>query len=348
MKKRLITIIAIIFLGNGLLIGGGTYALLTASATNTGNQFEEFQAETIDIQSLPESDTISAFQSRSLVANCCSQPVNLTMFYDHTIPGRNPYDVKTSYTPSGEIPGGWAPGDHVKRTWKILNSGAASKITEVYTPVDKFSLRDRNGNAVLSGSQVYQDFLNHMRIDIYYPEGSSTPIYTGTFQQLVQAPQSLDKVICLSKCSSTTVAFVASMDLNAQNDLQGVKGVLDFQLGVEQVKNNCFSPPFSNRNYSMERGSTTPIKFECYDSDGNLLTSGHNVKLVIIGRGLGERTYTLGNGLSLDGGHYQANVYAHQNLFLNGETYTATVYNGSQMCGQKTFITEPGNRSNVP
>jgi len=271
------------------------------------------------------------------------------MYYDHTISGQNPYDVKTNYSPSGEIPGGWAPGDQVKRTWKIKNSGSASKITEIYSPVDTFSLRDQNGRAISSGSREYQDFLKHMKISLYYPQGSSLSIYTGTLQQFVQAPQPLDTVICLSRCCTASVDFVASLDLSTANDLQGVRGVVDFQLGVEQVKNNCFDPPFSNQNYSMERGSTTPIKFECYDSDGNLSTSSQSVKLVITGRGLGAgKIYTFGNGLSLTGGHYQANVYADQNLFLDGETYTATAYDGSQICGQKMFSTKSGNRSNAP
>ncbi|MDR3601027.1 MAG: hypothetical protein P4L49_11205 [Desulfosporosinus sp.] len=347
MNKRVLTLISSAVIANCLFIGWGTYALLTASASITGNQFGTFQSETVNIQSVSPTDPISGPQLRSLVAFCNTPPVNLTMFYDHTISGNNPYDVKTNYSPSGEIPGGWAPGDQVKRTWNIKNSGSGSKITDIYSPVGTFSLRDQNGKVISSGSQAYQDFLNHMKIDIYYPQGSLHPIYTGDFQQFIQAPQPLDTVICLSKCSTASVDFVAAMDLAAGDDLQGVRGVLDFQLGVEQCKNNCFDPPFSNKNYSMKCGSTTPIKFECYDSDGNLLTSCQNVKLVITGRGLGRGlTYTQGNNLSFNGGHYQANVYADQNLFFDEETYTATIYYGSQIYGQETFSVEPGNRSN--
>lgn len=139
------------------------------------------------------------------------------------------------------------------------------------------------------------------------------------------------------------------MDPVAGNDLQGVKGVLDFVVGAEQMRNNCFRPPFSSRQYSMHIGSTTPIKFECYDEDERFLNFCQNVKLVITGPGLGQGlTYSFGRGLSFNGGHYQANVYADPGRFVEGGTYTATVYVGSEAYCQKSFGTEPGNRSNGP
>jgi len=353
LRNRLLTLISFIILGSGLLFGGGTYAFMSASAANDGNQFGDFQAETLNIQSLMASNTTSGFQPRALYSRGTTGQVDLPMFYGHAgyPTGLNPYDYRTSSSFSGEIEGGWAPGDEVRRFWAIQNSGAASKITNIYAPVDKFSLTDKYGNVVSSGSQVYKDFLSHMRIAIYYPQG--TPVYTGNFQQLLQAPQPLDIVICLSKGSTTTVTFVASMDLNAGNDLQGVKGILDFELGAEQVKNNSFDPPFSNIDYSMKIGSTTPIKFEVYDTEGNLSTSSKNVSLVITGPRLGGGILTLtynteNNDLTCNGGHYQASVYADPKLFIEGGTYIASVYNDFKMYGQKAYNTYPGNRSNAP
>lgn len=138
------------------------------------------------------------------------------------------------------------------------------------------------------------------------------------------------------------------------NEYQGKTANVDFVVTAlayprnKGGKQNCFDPPFSNSDYSMELGSTTPIKFECYDTDGNLITSSQNVKLVITGEKLGQGiTYTRGNGLSFNGGHYQANVYTDGNQFTDGVTYTATIYNGSEIYSQKTFTIEPGNRSNA-
>jgi hypothetical protein len=343
LKKRLLILISSAFFVNVLLVGVGTYSLLTATATNDGNQFTGgFRAETLNIGSA----TGASASPRMLMASSAPQPVNLTMFYDHTIAGQNPYDVYTGSTSSGEIPGGWAPGDLVQRTWNIQNDGDAVKITEILSPKDKFQLTDKSGNTIPSTSPIYEDFINHMKVSVNDPQCTVNPVYRGTFKDLLQGPQWLDTVICISESTTAAVDFVVSMDLNAGDNLQGVKGVIDFQLGAEQVDNNCFDPPFSNNDYSMKQGSTTPIKFECYDSNGNEIKESQNVKLVITGENLGQgRTYTLSDGtISFNGGHYQVDVDAGDQ-FIDGVTDTATVYNGSEICGQKTFITEPGNRS---
>lgn len=348
MKKRLLTLIGLSILGISILTGGGTYAYFTSSATASGNQFGTFQTGTINIGSNSEAFQTS-FQSYALMSNFARktvQTVQLPLYYSYIdYPAApNPYDMKTGFSPSGEIPGGWAPGDQVERVWNIDNKADGSKITEIH--VGNFSLKDADGNSVDSETQMYKDFLKYMQLTIYDPDDNSIPVYTGTFEKLVTDPQPLDTVICLSRCSSIQIPFVVNMDVNAGNDLQGLKSVLDFQLGAEQTKYNCFDPPFRNWGYSMKCGSTTPIKFECYDSDGNFIRNNGDVKLVISG-GDYTHTYTLGDGLSCNGGHYQANVYGDENQFVDNVTYTATVYNGPEICGQKTFKTEPGNRTNA-
>lgn len=348
MKKRLLILISAMVLGISLLAGGGTYALMTASTANEGNQFSTFEAGVVDIGSSSD----SALVVRSFMMSARYR-VTFPMFYDSASypTGPNPYDVSTGVSPSGEILGGWAPGDQVTRTWDIDNRGNAAKITEIYVPAKSFSLTDQTGNTLPAGSQAYNDFLEYMKITVYSQSDDSTPLYTGTLKQLVSAAQPLDGLAYLpKKCTrAITLKFVAAMDPVAGNDLQGVKGVLDFVVGAEQVRNNCFRPPFSNRQYSMLIGSTTPIKFECFDKEDSFITSCQNVKLVISGPGLGDGlTYTVGSGLSFNGGHYQANVYADPALFVEGGTYTATVYIDSKAYCQKSFSTEPGNRSNAP
>lgn len=342
MNRRLLTLISSVVLANILFIGGGTYALLTASTTNSGNQFGTFQAESIDIESSPTEGTNTSLRSFALTANCSRQTVQFPMFYGYADypTGSNPYDVKTFSSPSGEIPGGWASGDQVKRVWNIWNKGDGSKITEIYAT--NFHL-SKDGQPITSG-ETYNDFLNHMRIAVYYPTDSAEPVYSDSLSKMVDAPQLLNQVICLNKCWKTQIAFVASMDRDAGNDLQGVKGVVDFQIGAEQTKNNCFDPPFSNWDYSMKSRSTTPIKFECYDSDGDFIDYCQDVKLVINGGGF-THTYTLGNDLSCNGGHYQANVDGSP--FSDGIMYNATIYVDGQRYCSKTFTTEPGSRSNA-
>ncbi|MGC7870033.1 hypothetical protein ACPUYX_00725 [Desulfosporosinus sp. SYSU MS00001] len=345
MKKRLIALISAMFIGNGLLIGGGTYALLTSSTTNTSNQFATFQAETINVQSSPTESTNTTFRSLALMANCSGRTSLLTMFYDtNSNPtGTHPYD-KTISPPSGEIPGRWAPGDTVTRYWSVNNLGSQAKFTQISAKLD--SLTGPKGT-ISPGTQTYKDFLNHMKVAVYSPEDSyAKPVFNGTFQEILGGSQPLDTIMYLGKgCTGYKPKFVVSMDLDAGNNLQAVKGVLDFTLSPEQTRHNCFDPPFSNWDYSMKCGSMTPIKFECFDADGSFIRNSRDVKLVISGGGF-TNTYILGNGLSCNGGHYQANIYGDKNRFIDGLTYTATVYNGSEICGQKTFTTEPGNRSN--
>lgn len=248
-------------------------------------------------------------------------------------------DHPSSFAHLVKIPGEWLPGDKVRGTWDIQNTGAASKITEISLVTDKSYLTDVNGKPISSGSPTFLDFEKHIKISLYCPTNSLTPVYTGSLDQLLKDPQLFATVVCLSKGASQTVAYEASMDTGAGNDLRGVKGVLAFQLGTVPVKNNAFDPPFSTPGYSMKLGSTTPVKFEYYDSEDKLIEAEQDVRLVVTGGNLGQGiTYTLGNGsLSFHGGHYQANILVASNRFKVGQIYTATVYIGSTRYCQKSF-----------
>lgn len=355
MKNRLLLLLASTITLSTVLAGGGTYALFSGATANGPNDFSTFQAENIDVQNTIAPVTTSGVRTFAALASS-SQPLQFPMFYDSVSypTGQNPYDL-TKGTPSGEIPGDWAPGDSVARFWSVNNVGSSAKFTEVSAKLD--SLTGPSG-MIAPGTQTYNDFLNDMNIAVYSPEDNyTTPVFDGTFQQLVSGYQPLNTVMYVAKGrTGYKPKFVATLGLTAGNDLQAVKGVFDFSLLAEQTSNNCFDPPFSNEDYSMKIGSTTPIKFEDYDSNGSLINSTQsNVSLVITGPKVGGGTlklvYTLDNGLSANGGHYQAQVYGDPSLFVQESNttplYTATVYFGNQMCCQKSFSTYPGNRSNA-
>lgn len=262
--------------------------------------------------------------------------VSFTVFF-FLMPTGNVFAVETtcdngtviSTNPSKELlhANNMFPGYKVSAPLKVMNTGKKAFIYNISAVED-------------SGDKLFN------YLDLAITDQNNKVLYSGKMKDLNGlALGELDR----SKIATFNVTVGLPND--AGDDYQSVCTSMKFVLNATDHPSsyNCFDPPFSNQNYSMKRGSTTPIKFGCYGTDGNLLTSSQNVKLVITGRGLGAgHTYTLGNGLSLNGGHYQANVYADQNQFLDGETYTATVYIGSQMYGQKTFSTEPGNRSNAP
>lgn len=220
-----------------------------------------------------------------------------------------------------------APGDMVSAPLLVMNTGKKDFFYNISAEIK-------------SGDKLYNN------LDLVITDQNNHLFFEGKLKDLQDEDLGM-----LGKSKKRTFNVAVGLPGEANNEYQGIYTSMKFVLNAtdQPSAHNCFRPPFGNRNYSMKRGSTTPIKFACYDSDGNLPVSSQNVKLVITGRGLREGLiYTLENGLSINGGHYQANVYADQNLFLEGETYTATAYTGSQMWGQKTFSTEPGNRSNEP
>ncbi|MDR3601026.1 MAG: hypothetical protein P4L49_11200 [Desulfosporosinus sp.] len=220
-----------------------------------------------------------------------------------------------------------APGDKVSASLTAMNTGKQDFFYNISAQME-------------SGDKLYND------LDLTITDQNHKVLYSGKMKELSNLELGI-----LGNSKNKTFNVTVGLPIEAGDDYQGIYTSMKFVLNAtdQPSSHNCFAPPFCNQNYSMKKGSTTPIKFECYDSDGNPLSSSQNIKLVITGRGLGTgKTYAIGNGLSLNGGHYQANVYADQNLFLNGETYTATVYIGSQMYGQKTFSMEPGDRANAP
>ena len=342
MNKRILALIGTATIGTSLIAGSATYALFTASTSSNSSSFQSIDAGNVKLVAYRGGDNPSELQG--------------PMFYPHTVDlgGYHPYDYNTGNSPDDESPGEWAPGDQVTRTLNIENKGSQNaKVTRILANLD--SLKNQSGGSL--DSTTSEDFLNHMKITVLSPDnGYSTPVYSGSLQQLVNGNQFIYPPLFITKgTTSYIVKFVASMDISAGKDLQGVTGVFDFVLTAEQIRNNWFDPPFSNLDYSMQLDSTTPIKFGIYDSSDNLITSQNSsVQLVISGPTSGpgsavSYTFSMSDGtLTFNGGHYQANFDPTAYPLVSGDSYTATVYNGSTALFSKTFSTVPGNRSNSP
>ncbi|WCK52411.1 hypothetical protein PP175_13180 [Aneurinibacillus sp. Ricciae_BoGa-3] len=336
MKQIGLLVISIIIVLS-LLTSVGTYALLSASTTVATGEFSAFSSESINIVNAPPPT------SGLLRTRYSTQQITFPMFYDSaTYPtGPNPYDAKKVTSPSGEIPGGWAPGDQVTRSWNFQNKGAAAKFTKVSANLK--SLTDKLGKSISPGTPAYQDFLKNMKVTVYSPDdGWRNPVFNGTFQQLINGNQTLNTMMYLySGCSNYQPKFVAAMDLNAGNDLQGVKGVIDFTLLAEQCRNNWFDPEDSDDDYHqwLNCNSTTPIKFECYDSNDRLqATPDSNVCVVLTGPNCwGGLKFTLNSGLTCIDGHYQLNFDGNKYGLSPGGQYTASIYNGSRLCSQTVY-----------
>jgi hypothetical protein len=272
------------------------------------------------------------------------------------------------------------PGDSEEGTLTVKNNGQHSEWVQLAHTLsgaifqDNGNTGNRFGPLTINGVTDYKSmdysgkgsefaFDNHP-LQIRYSirvngwNGDVTPITEGPFSSDETSP-----AFRLTPGETASVTYTYSMPMEAHNDYQNTKGNMDIEAYVSgdidapPPNGNCFDPPFSNEDYSMKIGSTTPIKFENYDSNGNLITTvPSNVSLVIMGPKVGggtlSLTYSLSNGgLTVNGGHYQANVTKAQSKLFVQESdttpeYTASVYFNGQLSCQKSFNTYPGNRSN--
>lgn len=329
MKGTLLAMIVGSIAGSSLFIGGGTYALMSASGPY---QLDQISADTVEL------DTASFGGNYN--GNGGAQQIQFPMFYTQAAfpNGPNPYDVKTRSNPSGELPGRWAPGESVTRYWTVDNEGGSAKFTGLSAKLD--SLTGPSGD-VKPGTQTYNDFLNNMIVTVYSPsDGYRTPVFTGTFEQIVRANQPLTTSMYLAQGNAAfQPKFVVTMNPSAGNDLQAVTGVLDFSLTAEACQGNWFDPDGDNNQYQIHCRSTTSIKFECYDSQGRLEPSPNpNVCVILTGPNCGKGIkFTLGDGLTCSNGHYEWNLDGSKFNLVQGRSYTATIYNGSQVCSQEQF-----------
>lgn len=139
--------------------------------------------------------------------------------------------------------------------------------------------------------------------------------------------------------------------LRANDRYQGASGILHLRFRAEQfvLGDDCFLPPFSNRNFTLHQGSLVPIKFEAHGSQDD-----DQVRLEITGPGVSggmvKYVFTQSNGnLEKNGNHYQAQFSTRDYVVVTNGTYKATVFLGDTPICEKSFVVlEQGNRSNSP
>lgn len=146
-----------------------------------------------------------------------------------------------------------APGDMASAQLKVMNTGKQDFFYNI--------------SSEMEFAEKLYNFL-----DIAITDQNHNVFYSGKLKDL----NDLDLGV-LGNSKYKTLNISVGLPIEAGNEYQGILTSMKFVLNAtdQPSSHNCFKPPFSNRNYSMKRGSTTPIKFECYDSDGNLLTSSH-------------------------------------------------------------------------
>ncbi|WP_052947747.1 hypothetical protein [Aneurinibacillus tyrosinisolvens] len=226
-----------------------------------------------------------------------------------------------------------APGEEVKATLKILNDGNVDFTYRIN--VDK-----------QSGSE---DLYKKLRMTVSDPEGT---IYEGQLSGLQQIPAGV-----IASHENETLTFTSELPPETGNEYQGLKTSVKFSLIAEQLLpgNNGFEPPFSNRNFTLQQGSTVPIKFHISDKDGNMDDKPtDNIRLVITGPGPNGTTvnyeFTQRNGkLDFNQKHYHAQFSTKDYPVLTNGKYKAIVYDGNKVICEKEFtVLEQGSRSNAP
>lgn len=162
---------------------------------------------------------------------------------------------------------------------------------------------------------------------------------------------------------SNPLTFTVELPYETGNEAQGkaTSFVFDFNaVGHEEqipIDGQCFEPPFSNRNFSLQPKSTVPIKFHLRDSDGDLEEEIlQNVRLEVTGPSLSggniKYEFTQKNGglnfQKVDPPHYHAQFSPFNHPVVVDQWYKATVYvNNKEYCNRMFQVLEQGNRSNA-
>jgi hypothetical protein len=160
---------------------------------------------------------------------------------------------------------------------------------------------------------------------------------------------------------SSTLTFKVELPYETGDEAQGKTTSVTFALnavGHKQevpIGDQCFEPPFSNRNFTLHQKSTVPIKFHIGDNkseNANLQgvrfevtgpsTNGGNVKYVFT---------TEKENLDLqkvNPPHYHAQFSPFDYPVMTDQWYTATVYVDNKVYCKRSFqVLEQGNRSNT-
>lgn len=249
-------------------------------------------------------------------------------------------DISTSPAKGFLIAENMAPGDNKTAILKVNNNGNLDFNYSV-------SSRQESGNA---------DLYNIILLKVADVEGR---LYEGSLKDFLDFPLGTIPI-----GGNDSLTFTAELPLNTGNELQGksAKVAFDFTaIGHEEqipIGDQCFEPPFSNRNFTLHQKSTVPIKFHLRDEYGNLENELlQSVRLEVTGPAANGKTvkYVF---MPKDGTldfqkvsppHYHARFSTFDYPVLTDGHYKATVYVDNQSYCDKEFdVLKQGNRSNSP
>ncbi|MDN3016816.1 hypothetical protein PH210_11475 [Paenibacillus sp. BSR1-1] len=252
------------------------------------------------------------------------------------------YNVDISTTPAEGflIAENMAPGDKKTSILKVNNNGNLDFNYSV-------SSRQESGDV---------DLYNKILLKVSDSDGR---LYEGTLKGFLSFPLGTIEI-----GGNDSLTFTAELPIDTGNELQGksTKVAFDFSaIGHEEqipIGDQCYEPPFSNRNFTLQQKSTVPIKFHLRDEYGNLEEELlQNVRLEVTGPsskgGVLKYVFVPKDG-SLDfqkvnPPHYHARFSTFDYPVVNDQWYTATVYVDNKEYCKKTFqVLQNGNRSNAP
>jgi hypothetical protein len=160
---------------------------------------------------------------------------------------------------------------------------------------------------------------------------------------------------------SNTLIFKVELPYETGNEAQGKSTSVTFELNAighkEEIPigDQCFEPPFSNRNFTQHQNSTVPIKFHIEGSEKSDIQK--NVRLEVTGPSTsGDKVKyvftTEKENLDLqkvNPPHYHAQFSPFNYPVMTDKWYTATVYVDNKVYCNRTFeVLSQGNRSNAP
>jgi hypothetical protein len=149
--------------------------------------------------------------------------------------------------------GGWAPGDTVKRTMILTNTGSLdAKLTGIKaTARESFTQNlPSGGNRTINGliaGDAFDEFIQLANVEVAIPD-ENLMLYNGSLAELMFADtDEFASLLSNPVLMGTTppfspgplnITFEVTLDSSAGNDLQGQNFIFDFGFFVEQIRNN--------------------------------------------------------------------------------------------------------------
>lgn len=250
------------------------------------------------------------------------------------------YKVDISTTPANGflIAENMAPGDKETSILKVSNNGNLDF---------NYSVSSRKESGDL-------DLYNRILLKVSDGEGS---LYEGTLKGFLDF-----SLGTIAVGVNESISFTAELPIETGNEIQGKTTTVAFDftaIGHEEqipIGDQCYEPPFINRNFTLHQKSSVPIKFHLRDEYGDLeYDLLQNVRLEVAGPSPsgGNQTYifTPKNGTldfqKVKPPHYHARFSTFDYPVVTDEWYSATVYVDNKEYCTKTFqVLKQGNRSN--